>query len=225
MTIFQALNTVFELDVEYLNIVKKHIEALFFINPPKKWREGTRGDIVLLPGFAETWVFFRTIGNGLNLLGYRIHTIGSLGRNFDSINVSVAKVKKFIESNHLQNIILLSHSKGGIIAKTLLDDPELSMIIKQSISIAVPYRGSFLGYTQILSLHEFTPTSTIIKEVNRLSVNNSKIINLYPKIDNHVIPNKNLLLEGANNICVNIIGHNRVLETKETFEKISACIA
>lgn len=221
MNVFKTLKIPFEFVLECFLIIKKEIESVFFTKPSENWNLGTKGNIILLPGFAETWVFLKTIADNLNSLGYRIFLVNSLGRNAGPIETSITIVKDFIENNQLQDIILLSHSKGGIIAKILLDDPKYSKIIKQSICVAVPYGGSILGYLNIFSLNQLSPKSDIIKRINCSNGENLKVINIYPKLDNHVIPNKSLFLDGAKNIRIDIIGHTRILETKATIEAIS----
>jgi hypothetical protein len=220
MSIFQTLKNIFGFIAEYILITKKQVESVLFTKSPKNWRYGTKGNVILLPGFAETWVFLNTIAECLNCLGYRIFVVKSLGRNVESIEIGLAKVKKLIKTEDIRAITLLSHSKGGITAKMLLDDPKYSKIIKQSIGVAVPYRGSILGYLHIFSLNQLIPGSDVIKKVNNSSCENTKLINIYPKLDNHVIPNRNLFLEGAKNICIAITGHTRILEAKATVDMI-----
>lgn len=214
------LKTIIDLISEYLLILKKQIKSLVFTKPPEKWQRGIKGNIILLPGFAETWIFLDTISNALNQLGFRIYVIKPLGRNLEPIEIQLEKVKKFIEFESIQEFILLSHSKGGLVAKLLLDDPIYSERIKKSISIAVPYKGSLWGLLYIFSLKQLVPKSNIIERVNASSDENSKIVNLYPKLDNHIIPNRNLLLGKAKNMCINIIGHSRILESKETLDNV-----
>ncbi|MBP9782029.1 hypothetical protein KBC89_05235 [Candidatus Woesebacteria bacterium] len=220
MNIAQILNTGFLLATEYVLIIKYKCRSVLVRKPPTAWSQGSRGNVVIVPGFGETWTGLATIATSLNTDGYKIFVVHDLGRNFVPLESGVRMVKNLIAQENLKNVVLLSHSKGGVIGKLLLDDQDFSKRIQQSISIAVPYKGSIFGYPRILSLAELIPGSCEIKSLNSATKNNSKILNLYPTLDNHVIPNRNLILEGANNICINIVGHTRILEAKETIAVI-----
>jgi len=64
------------------------------------------------------------------------------------------------------------------------------------------------------------PNSEIIQNVLSENKNNGKIINFYPSLDNHVVPNKDLILEGAKNIEMKVVGHTRILEDEELLNEI-----
>ncbi|MBP7875514.1 hypothetical protein KA012_00780 [Candidatus Woesebacteria bacterium] len=211
-----TLQVIFDLLAEYILIIKYKRKSVLFRKPPTAWSQGSRGNVVIVPGFGETWTGLATIATSLNTRGYKIFIVHALGRNFIPLESGVRMVKDLIEQENLKNVVLLSHSKGGIIGKLLLDDNDFSKRIQQSISIAVPYKGSIFGYLRILSLAELIPGSKEIQRLNSITNNNERILNLYSKVDNHVIPNRNLILEGATNICIDIVGHTRILEAKET---------
>lgn len=204
--------------LEYLLIAKKWIEKYKDKVPPNEWQVGAKGDVLLIPGFQETWVFLRTPANFLNSKGYRIHVITEIEPNIYSASDNLFTIKKYIEKETLKNFIILTHSKGGVIARHLLSDPQVQKRIKRVFIISSPNQGTLWGYLSFRHAHEFTPVSQIIKT---LSTGTKKIINIYPKIDNHVIPNKNLFLAGAINKEIDIFGHTRILESEETQKVIA----
>jgi len=203
---------------EYLLILRIHLKSFLYRNPPAKWLKGTKGDIILLQGFSETWLFLEKIGNTLSSAGYRIHVIGKLNHNRLSISKSSRIVEEYIQKHKLKNIIFISHSKGGIIAKYFIDHSIDNRLVKYSISIATPYKGSWLGYLKLLFLYELLPSSKILKGLKQ--ENNYRFLNIYAKLDNHIIPSKNAILSGAKNVCINIVGHTRILEAMETIQEI-----
>lgn len=224
MQLISLLAILIQFIEEYLLIVRKQIATLLFRTPPQQWNIGPKGNVIILPGFTETWTFLQTCADYLNKLGYRIYVVDTLGRNTSPIKADVEKVKQFIDTKKLDNIIFLTHSKGGIIAKFVIDDLRYASRVKQSISIACPYGGTIWGYLRIFLLAELMPESTIPKQIMNSPERNSKIINFYPKLDNHVIPNKNLILPGAKNICINVIGHTRILEAEATLNIIEKAL-
>lgn len=199
---------------EYKLIAKTKTLRTVYKNPPENWKEGTKGDIVIVPGWHESWHAFLFLANNLNDNGYKIHVI----ENFITTN-KCAELAKLVADKVTQidstNIILLAHSKGGIVAKYALDNHS---IIKNNvykiITIASPFKGTYTGYLSFHNIDELLPDSNIITQLIP-EVSNSKVFNFYPKWDNHIIPNKNLRLDGAHNKVIDINGHTRIMEAAE----------
>lgn len=207
---------------EYYLTLKKHLDAFAKPNPPLSWQHGDKGDVVIIHGFGEVWTFFETIGDHLNHHGYRVHFISALKKNHLPLKDAVEIVEDYIIKNNLNDIILLSHSKGGIIAKCVLDTyPDR---IQKSITLAVPYGGTVFAHLRIHNLDEGIPGSLWMRRVHKHTSHNKKIYNLYPRFDNHVIPHKYLLLPGAHNIKIPVIGHARIMQAKETLNEIDRII-
>jgi esterase/lipase len=204
--------------IEYLLIIKLNIKGLMKRKPPKNWLQGDKKDIILLHGYRENWIFLEKIGNFLSNKGYKIHVPKRLGISTASIVTNANTLESYIRENNLKNIILVSHSKGGLIAKHFLDHSKYSKNIEKVISIATPYRGTYFSF--LIGNIELSPISKIIKAINRDKSSCKKIINIYPSFDNHVIPNRNLLLESAKNIKVEVVGHTKILENPQTLETI-----
>lgn len=211
------MSIIYFLILEYILILRLNLLG-FFKKSPVSWSKGEKGDVILVPGFGERWIFLETIAEHLNRLGYRIHTIPELNNNIFSLDTSLTLIDKYRKKNHLQNFLFLSHSKGGVVAKYYMDQDEDS--VGCLISIATPFFGTILGYLRIFSLSELIPNSSTIKKVVSVKRNNQKIINIYAKVDNHILPNKNAILPGAKNIMVDTVGHTRILEDKRTIQVI-----
>ena len=205
---------------EYIFMIHNYCRSFMPMSVPNSWQNGERGDVILIQGFNERLFTFKKIGNFVNALGYKVYHIKKLDRNFITLAEGVKIIKQFILENNLEEVVLLSHSKGGLIGKYLIDDTEVNTYIKCSISIATPYHGSILGRLRWLSLYELMPNALHYKTMHLTTENNYKIFNLYPRIDNHVIPNRNLILKGANNIQIDVIGHSRIMGSEKTFKEI-----
>lgn len=195
----------------------RHFEALFR-RFPTDWKKGGRGDVIILPGFSEPWIFLRPLAEKLNQLGYRIHLPDGLNRNLLTIDQSVAYLAQYIERNDLKDVILLAHSKGGFIGKLYLD--QYPGNCKKLFSIATPYAGTSLSRLHILHLNEFAPTSETVKRVNYETEHNDKIINIYTLKDLHIFPHKSAHLKGASNFEVNIVGHTRIIGASQAWRII-----
>jgi len=203
---------------EYFLIILNHIRSYLYHKPPQTWNTGHKGDIVLIQGLHERWIPLKKIADVINQKGYRIHIINELETNTKPVSVCCQLVSEYIIKRDLKEVILVTHSKGGIIGMELLKDPKINQRVKKLISIACPFQGSifsfFFPYT-----HELMPSSELIKSLHR-GVDIKKVINLFPGIDNHVIPNKNLKLDNCINIQLDIFGHTRILEHGFTIQEI-----
>ncbi len=209
--------------LEYALIFKNHVRKIFIKNPPYKWNNGKKGDIVLIPGLFENWVCLSTIADALNLQGYRILTINQLLNNTAPIIKQVELLDQYISKNRLNNFIFLCHSKGGLIAKIFLDTKKNGNRVKQVISLASPYHGSAFAripFLKFLRLDEFHPSKEMVKAILLSTINNNRIFNLYPIFDNHTVPRTSAILEGATNIEIPVIGHTRILEDDRTVQTI-----
>lgn len=208
--------TIYHLLLEYLLILKLHVQSLY-TSVPREWSAGHKGDVILLPGFFETWVFLATIGTELNKTGFRIHVLPALEYNTLPLDTCVQIVNDYIQTKKLDNTVLLSHSKGGLVAKLFLDTHSGG---HRSVSIATPYKGTLLGYLHFFNLKELTPNSKKIKLLLSHSQSLRKITNLYAGVDNHILPNRNAILPGANNMLVDVTGHTRILHDPQTIQII-----
>src|SRR3989338_1872301 len=101
--------------------------------------------IVILSGVLMPWAFSKQIADHISLLGHPVYIIPKLGNNNRDIPRSAKAVREVIEENNLKNIIIVAHSKGGLISKYLLlhEDPERR--VTGLIAIATPFHGSSAG--------------------------------------------------------------------------------
>ena len=213
---------IFELIKEYCLILKGIFIEKDFVDFPKEWKKGEKGTVLILQGIHEKPNFLKTIAKRLHEKGFGILTIYSQKETEETIAYLGEKSAKAIDNLKSNTIFLLAHSKGGLVAKYLMDNyPEINKRINIVITIACPWSGSYLGLARFHNLSQLIPGSIFIKELLKNITNNYKIVNLYPTFDNHVIPNKNLVLEGAKNICIPVIGHTRILEDERTLKEIA----
>lgn len=195
---------------EYLTIIWYHCYYLFHPQPPIHWKEGNTGRVVVLPGFGEQWVFFKNIGNFLNKLGYQIVVVPY---NTSKPTSNCCQfTKDFLKSNSLKNVVIVTHSKGGLIALSLLQDPTITRCIKRVITIAAPYKGTWVGLL-LPAVWELIPPR--MRNLN-IKSNLNLISNIYPLIDNHIFPHCSLELPKGINFPLNVIGHTRILKASET---------
>jgi len=183
-------------------------------------RYSTVINIILIPGYGCTYDYLMPLGNFLKEKGYKIHTPEGIAPNFHKISDCIKIIKEYIEKNNLSNVILIGHSKGGIIARYLLNEKELKNTIKKAITISSPHKGSLLAIYSRFNAHEMIPWSKTTRNINKQKDNLDKVLNIYGIHDRIVIPSSNLHLPGAKNIKTNIKGHSKTVASPEVWQII-----
>lgn len=203
---------------EYLLIAKLIMQSLFIKSPPENWSKGKTGNIFIIQGFNETFLPLKYLGDQLNKAGYRIFTCEFNSRK--PIKDIADIIKENLSKLNLRDVIFLAHSKGGLIAKYLLDNDKILLkIVKKVFAIASPFRGTNWGYLRIANLFELIPESSILNQLNSKTSNNYKIVSILPSHDDFV-PKSSMHLKGATIIHTKVIGHTRTLINSETSEII-----
>lgn len=195
-------------------LILKHKVVGYHKPIPGYYKRGDKGDIVMIIGINGIWTSLKTIADHFNKQGYRIHFPEFKTR--DPIPKIVEVISSYIDNNQLENFFIVAHSKGGLVSRVLLEEYHNKML--KVITISTPNYGSIFGYLQKISLKEIKPESKLLKKIH--SYKTDKIINIYPTFDNLVIPYSSLILENGKNIQLNIIGHTRILESKELLNEL-----
>jgi pimeloyl-ACP methyl ester carboxylesterase len=225
-------------------MVKGAAMSVIHHTPPKHYLEYTLDNkvpVILVPGILGKWSFLKSLGDKISHLGHPVYVVPDLGYNIFSIPTSAGKlravvlsafpslghilpdiekgshaVKEVIEKNNLKGVILVAHSKGGLIGKYLLAHHNHDHKVLGLISIATPYSGSAMAKLVPLDpIRELHADSKIIHDLDEHTNVNHQIISIYPEYDNHVWAEKGSFLEGAHNIAVPVHGHHKVVFDKE----------
>lgn len=175
-----------------------------------------KSPIILIPGIYSRWQFLKEIADPISLEGHPVYIVENLGYNNKTIRHSAKLIRELIDEKDLKNVIIIAHSKGGLIAKHLLVyNNEDNRVIKV-IAIATPFLGSqavkFLPGKAFKELH---PEGEMIKKLHSQSEVNHKIVSIFGEFDNHVWPTENCKLEGAKNIQIDVYGHHAILFDKQ----------
>lgn len=216
----RPLSVISQIISEYLLILSLKKHSRLFPIPPESWNTGSTGNVILIHGVWEPWNFLFDIGDYLNKMGYKIHIIPELKDNTLPLFSAAEMVSGYISDHKLSDLILICHSKGGLIAYNLLSNPKINSLIKLVISISTPYHGSHVGLFHPASI-ELIPKSPVIKKLETIKVDRTKIHAIHSRIDNHSIPHNGLHLEGAHNYELDIVGHTRILVSPKTQKLIS----
>lgn len=126
---------------DYLFALHKQSHAFLIRKPPEHYlgyvKEG-KAPIVLIPGVYEKWHFLKAFADPLSLAGHPIYVLEHLGYNTKAIHHSAKLVRELISEKNLRSVIILAHSKGGLIGKHLLAFDNADGRVKKVIAIATP---------------------------------------------------------------------------------------
>jgi predicted alpha/beta hydrolase family esterase len=204
---------------DYAHMFSAGTVMYFRRTPPKHYLGHVidgKTPVIILPGIFGRWAFLKPLADHISLLGHPVYIVPKLGNNIGDIPTSVKKVSEVIKENNLKNVVIVAHSKGGLISKYLLVEDESSKKVKGVIAIATPFHGSSIGkFIPHYSIQELMSDSEIIRYLEKHSEVNGKIVSIIPSYDNHVWHSMGSHLEGAlQNIHVDVAGHHKILNDK-----------
>ncbi len=211
---------------DYIHALNRHKDSFLYRNPPEHYLGFIKTNlpsIIIIPGVLEKWHFLKSIADPLSIKGYAIYVMEN-GYNTQSIKSSAKLIGRLISQEKLKNVIIIAHSKGGLIGKqVLLNDKHKR--VKKLIAIATPFEGSKI--VKLLPhkvFKELSPESKQIFELKKARAINKKITSIYGKFDNHVWPETSSVLEGAENIQINAYGHHKILANKKLLQIIQSAL-
>ncbi len=192
-------------------------------DPAERYPGGDRAPVLLLPGVYETWQFLRPAADHLYGLGHPIHALPELGYNRRPIAESAALAQAYLDAHDLHGVILLGHSKGGIIGKRMMVMDDTAGRIAQLVAVCSPFGGSALArFAPNPALRAFHPRNELLHELAQDLVSNARITSVYPRLD-PLIPGGSRL-EGATNIELPMVGHFLPLASTQLFSEIARAV-
>lgn len=206
--------------LDYFHLAKRSAVMYLFFEPPKHHLEHIvkgKNTVLIIPGILGKWSFMKPIADSLSLDGHPVYIVKKLKNNLFNIPFSAKIVSDFIEEHDLKNVVLVTHSKGGLIARYLIEYNAAKDKIKGVVAVATPFSGSsIVKLIPQKAFLEFLPDSLVIKKLQSNKEFNKKIVSIIPFYDNHVWAEKGSWLEGAReNIKIGVSGHHRVISKKE----------
>ncbi len=210
--------------IDYYYLLLGKLFMYIYKNPPKQYLNYVvkgKNPIILIPGNSNKWGFLKKLADSISCLGHPVYIPDKLGLNLFDIPISAKIVREIIDENKLEKVILIGHSKGGIVGKYILMHENKDDRVNRLIAIAAPFSGTnIVNNLPYTSFKELSPKSKIIKELDSNEKVNSKITSIMPEFDNHVWHEKGSFLSGAINIKVKTKGHHKIIFDKNVINKI-----
>lgn len=191
--------------------------------PSERYRVGVLAPVLLLPGVYETWQFLRPVADRLNALGHPIHTLPQLGYNLLTIAASAELAQRYLDENDLVGVVIVAHSKGGLIGKHMMVSDDRDGRIDRLIAVNSPFRGSTLAdWTPVRTLRAFSPRDETVMTLAANRAVNARITSIFSRLD-PLIPGGSEL-DGATNIRLPMVGHFRPLGSEALFAAVEDAI-
>ncbi|WP_309071218.1 esterase/lipase family protein [Arthrobacter sp.] len=185
---------------------------------------GDKAPVVLLPGIYEPWQFMHPVASHLHANGHPVHAVTALGYNRGTVPAMAELVAQYLRERDLRNVILVAHSKGGLIGKYVMTLPESAPRVHQLVAVNSPFSGSVYAMFAFLpSLRAFSPRNRTLNALRANLAVNSRITSIYGTFDPHIPGGSELV--GATNVRLDIMGHFRPLGDKRVLDAVDTAIA
>jgi triacylglycerol lipase len=185
---------------------------------------GPKAPVLIIPGVYESWRFMQPVAEHLFRAGHPVHVLDKLGFNTGAIPAMAEIVQEYLRREDLTDVLVVAHSKGGLIAKSALAEPDIVRRVRRVIALNTPFAGSRYAYLFLIrSVRMFAPTGPVIRALQANLVLNSLISSLYSVFDPHIPETSHL--DGAENIVLPAIGHFRPIADPKTLATVDAIIA
>ncbi|MDO7882239.1 esterase/lipase family protein [Salinibacterium soli] len=205
--------------LDYWYVAWHQWRALFIRRVPDSFSNGDSAPVLLIAGVWEPWYFLRGVGRRLNRAGHPVHVAREIGYNRASVADVAAIAGDYLDAHGLEHVVVVAHSKGGLVGKRLLAHPR----VERLIAIATPFSGSvYANYLPGRALREFRPSNDALLELAADVASNARIVSIYPAFDPH-IPGGSAL-EGAVNIEIPTTGHFRILSDERVLRAIETAL-
>jgi hypothetical protein len=196
---------------DYLYAGVWQARALLNRTDPRRFQDGDKAPIVILPGVYETWKFMQPLITAVHERGHPVHVLPVLRHNRRPVDEAADRVIEYLEQNDLRGCVLLAHSKGGLVGKRAMALDAGAGRIASMLAVATPFGGSRYGNLMLVpSLRVFSPGSATIRALAKEIDVNACIVSIYGRFDPH-IPEGSELAGARKNVQLDTGGHFRVL--------------
>ena len=179
------------------------------------FRAGDRLPVLVLPGVYEHWRFMRRLVEAIHRRGHPVHAIDALGLNLLPIDEAADAVVDYLDENGLERVVVLAHSKGGLIGKALMSRASDGARIVRMIAICTPFSGSrYASRTRVRSLRIFSANDPVLRALMENASAHARITSIAGVFDPHIPEGSELV--GARNVRLNTGGHFRIHGLPET---------
>ncbi|WP_449280792.1 esterase/lipase family protein [Leucobacter sp.] len=191
------------------------VRALATRADPGDFLGGNGVPILVIPGVYESWRFMLPLIIDLHGRGHPVHVIDPLRSNRVPVATGARLVEDYLAQQDLEDVIVVAHSKGGLIGKHVMSFAGEAHRIRAMVAIAAPFGGS--RYARFLlspALRSFSPRDATLQRLAEAREANTRIVSVFARFDPHIPEGSEL--PGATNVVVDTGGHFRILAHPRT---------
>lgn len=205
---------------DYLYVGRRQARGLFVREVPATFPEGSAPPVVLLAGVLEPWTLLLPVAERLNRAGHPVHVVPELAYNLATLSEASELALSAVVAKDLTDVILVAHSKGGLVGKRMLADDRDGRL-RALIAIATPFQGSSLArLVPSRTIRALSPDDPAIQDLAQRADLNSLVTSISPSFDPHIPDGSHL--PGAVNVQVEAIGHFRILNDPDVLDAVVA---
>lgn len=212
--------------LDYTYVVRRQADGVVRRGGDQAYRTAVKEgvpDVLLIPGLYERWQFLRPLAELLHARGHAVHVMLALGDNRAPITQGAALLGHDLVDRDLHDVVIVAHSKGGLIGKLamLRQDPDAR--IRSMVAISTPFAGSvYARWVPLSAVRAFGPTDATLVSLAAEAAVNSRITSVYSRWDPHIPAGSSL--DGATNVELATPGHFRVLTDPALVETVLAAV-
>jgi predicted alpha/beta hydrolase family esterase len=206
---------------DYVYAAVWQVRATFDRSDPLRFLDGVGTPIVVLPGVYETWRFLQPLIGAVHERGHPVHVVTAARRNSATVVRIADQVAAYLAEHDLNDVVLVAHSKGGLVGKQVMLLPEAAGRIRGMVAVATPFGGS--RYARLMlgrTLRSFSPTDASIRALQSETGADARIVSVYARFDPHIPEGS--ALAGAKNVEIDTGGHFRILADPRVIAEVAA---
>ncbi len=215
------------LDYAYVGFWQAHgfifrVDPARYLTPPQGAQHG-KVPVLLIPGIYETWQFMRPVAEHLHRAGHPVHVVQKLGYNRGTVEAMARLAANYLEEHDLSDIVVVAHSKGGLIGKFLMTMTGAAPRVTRLVAVNTPFSGSiYANFFLLPSIRAFSPHNRTLQALRANLDLNGRITSIYGRFDPH-IPGGSFV-EGARNVQLETMGHFRPIADARVLQEIDRAL-
>ncbi|WP_104164022.1 triacylglycerol lipase [Cryobacterium sp. N22] len=188
---------------------------------PDEFASGDRAPVLIIPGIYESWHFMRPLIDALHEHGHPVHVVTPLHTNRRPVVPSAEIVADYVRQRDLHGVVIVAHSKGGLIGKYLMTQLDPDNRVERMVAVSTPFSGSrYARYMPTPSLRDFAAKHPDLLALSADERLNGRVVSIFGRFDPHIPEGS--ILPGAENVRIDTGGHFRILSHPDTIRQVLA---
>ena len=168
---------------DYLYAAGRQILSAASRTRPEDFLSGAGRPVVVIPGVYEDWRFMLPMVRRLHEAGHPVHVLALLHRNRLAVPKAADLISGYIRDRDLTNVMIVAHSKGGLIGKFVMMQLDPERRIAGMVAVCSPFSGSrYASFMLLPSLRAFSPRSAVTMQLSREERVNERITSVYGQL-------------------------------------------